>query len=127
MEDFDVITPVEVKKRGFWLSAFLVLMFIANPLTAFAYFGNPEAITQVYPYLSIYLLYFMGLLAIVNFGLSIAIWTWKKVGVYGIYITMALAFCINIYAGLGLVSSLMGLIGAVIIYFTTKSRWEHFS
>ena len=127
MEDVDVITPVEVKKRGFWLSAFLVLMFIANPLTAFAYFVNPEAIKQVYPSLTIYILYFMGLLAIINFGLSIAIWTWKKVGVYGIYTTMALAFCINIYAGLGFASSLMGLIGAVLIYFTTKNRWEHFT
>jgi len=127
MENSEVMEPVESKKRGWLLSAFLVLMFIANPFTAFSYFANPEAIIQIYPTLSESLIYFMGLLALLNFVLAIAVWSWKKVGVYGIYITMALAFCINIYVGLGLVSSLMGLIGAIIIFFTTKSRWGHFS
>jgi hypothetical protein len=102
-------------------------MFIANPFTAFTYFGNPVAIIQVYPTLSRPLLYFMGGMAILNIALAIAIWTWKKAGVYGLYISMGLAFCTNIYIGLGLFPSLMGLIGAAIVFFTTKSRWEHFS
>ncbi|MEI8669942.1 hypothetical protein P4S65_18010 [Pseudoalteromonas sp. B131b] len=27
------VEPMETKKRGFWLTAFLILMFIANPFT----------------------------------------------------------------------------------------------
>lgn len=127
MDDVVEVESVVPKKRGILLTGLLILMFIANPLTTFTYLQNPEAITEVYPALSINLLYFMGLLGVINFALAIAIWCWKKLGVYGFYVSMALAFCINIYAGLGLVSSLMGLIGGVLIFFTTKSRWKHFS
>jgi hypothetical protein len=121
------VEPMETKKRGFWLTAFLILMFIANPFTAFTYFSNPELIIQAYPSLSISLLYFMGLLALLNFVFALAIWTWKKAGVYGIYGSMALAFCINLYIGVGIVGSLTGLLGLVLIYFTTKKRWQLFS
>jgi len=34
------------KERGFWLSAFLILMFIANPFTAVTYFSKPDMIIQ---------------------------------------------------------------------------------
>jgi hypothetical protein len=124
--------PVEVesketKKRGFWLTAFLILMFVANPFTAFTYFSNPELIIQSYPSISIGLLYFMGVFALLNVVFAIAIWTWKKVGVYGIYGSMALAFCINLYIGVGIVGSLTGLLGLVLLYFTTKKRWQLFS
>ena len=121
------VEPTESKKRGFWLTAFLVLMLVANPFTAFTYFSNPEAIIKVYPSLSEGLLYFMGILAVLNVVFAIAIWTWKKVGIYGIYASMALAFLINLYIGIGIVGSLTGLIGVVIIYFTTKNRWQLFT
>jgi len=51
----------------------------------------------------------------------------EKVGIYGIYGSMALAFLINLYIGIGIVGSLTGLIGVVIIYFTTKNRWQLFT
>ncbi|MFY0670171.1 MAG: hypothetical protein JXQ95_19220 [Alteromonas stellipolaris] len=121
------VESTENKKRGFWLTAFLILMFVANPFTAFTYFSNPEAIIQVYPSLSEGLLYFMGLLAVLNVVFAIAIWTWRKAGVYGIYASMAIAFLINLYIGIGIVGSLTGLIGVVLIYFTTKNRWQLFS
>ena len=121
------ISKVElVKKRGFWLSAFLILMFIANPLTAFTYFSNPDMIIQAYPKMTAGILYFMGAMSIVNVILAVGIWMWKKWGVFGFYGVVVIAFCINLYVGLGIAGSLVGLIGAVIIFFTTKNRWEHF-
>lgn len=127
METSSIVEEQSPKKRGFWLSAFLIFMFIANPLTAFTYFSNPEAIIQVYPKVTIGMLYFMGVMAIVNVVLAAGIWRWKKWGVYGFYCVVATAFCINLYVGLGLAGSLMGLMGAVIIFITTKKRWEVFS
>lgn len=127
MENSEVMEPTENKTRGWLLTAFLILMLIANPFTAYSYFSNPEAIIQVYPAISHGLLNFMGLLAIINIVLAVAIWSWKKVGVYGFYLSMVVAFCINMYVGIPLAGSLMGLIGAVIIFFTTKSRWDNFS
>lgn len=115
------------KKRGFWLTAFLILAFIANPTTAWTYFSNTEAIIQVYPQLTPEIIYFLGFMAIINFILAVGIWTWKKWGVYGFYVSVLIAFAINLSIGMGIAASLVGLVGAVLIYLTTKNRWQYFS
>jgi hypothetical protein len=115
------------KKRGFLLTFFLVLMFVVNPLTAFTYFTNPEMVLQASPELSVGILYFLGIISIVNVAVAAGIWAWKKWAVYGFFGIAAIAFCMNLYVGIGVMPSLIGLIGPIIIYFTTKSRWGHFS
>jgi len=114
------------RKRGFWLSAFLVLMFIANPLTSFTYFSNPDLLASAFPKATPEIIYFMGFMAIVNLFLAIAIWRWVKWGVYGFYISISIAFVINMYLEIGIVGALAGLLGGVLIFFTTKKRWQHF-
>jgi hypothetical protein len=130
----DTNDPTEadvVKKRGFWLSAFLILMFIVNPFIAFTYICKPEVITQAIPELTSGILYFGAAMAVVNVILAAGIWTWKKWGVLGFYGAVAIAFCTNLYVGLGITGStpgsLAGSIGAVLIFFTAEKRWEHFS
>jgi len=115
------------KKRGFWLTLFLVLMFIVNPLTAFTYFTNPEMVLQASPSMTVGMLYFLGVVAMVNVIIAAGIWMWQKWAVFGFFAIAAIAFCINLYIGIGIIPSLTGLIGPIIIYFTTKKRWEHFS
>ncbi len=127
MEIDEVVEIKIIKKRGFWLSAFLILMFIANLFTVYIYFSNPGMIVQAYPKMTLTILYFMGSVAIVNIILVAGIWTWNKWGIYGFYAVAAIVFCINVYIGLSIVGSLAGLVGTVIIFFTTKSKWEYFS
>ena len=115
------------KKRGFWLTLFLVLMFVVNPLTAFTYFTNPEMVLQASPEMTVGILYFLGVIATINVAIAAGIWMWKKWAVFGFFAIAAIAFCINLYIGIGIIPSLTGLIGPVIIYLTTKSRWQHFS
>ena len=115
------------RKRGFWLSAFLIIMFVVNPLTAFSYFMHPGVIIEVYPNATVGILYLLGLMSLCNVVLAALIWNWRKIGVYGFYGMVALAFVINLYLGLGVIGSLTGLIGAVIVFFTTSKRWEYFA
>ncbi|MFT5544134.1 MAG: hypothetical protein ACI96N_003353 [Arenicella sp.] len=115
------------KKRGFLLTFYLVLMFVVNPLTAFTYFTNPELVLQASPELTVGILYFLGVISIVNVAIAAGVWAWKKWAVYGFFGIAAIALGINLYIGIGIMPSLIGLIGPVIIYFTAKSRWEHFS
>ena len=115
------------KKRGFWLSAFLVLMFIANPLSSFTYFSNPDLMVNAFPKATPEIIYFMAFMAIVNLFLAIAIWRWLKWGVYGFYISISIAFVINMYLEIGVVGALVGTLGGVLIFFTTKKRWQHFA
>lgn len=81
MTSTETSKPFTEKQRGFWLSAFLVLMFIANPLTAITYFANPQAITEIYPSASTGILYFLGVMSLVNVVLAAMIWRWQKLGV----------------------------------------------
>ena len=127
MDASEVIEKEEDKKRGFGLTLFLVLMFIINPITAFTYFTQTEMIIELTPSLSVGMLYFLGVVAIGNVALAAGIWVWKKWAVFGFYGVGIIAFCANLYIGIDIVSALVGLIGPAIIYFTTKSRWEHFS
>jgi len=118
---------IETKKRGFWLTAFLLLMSIANLFTGFVYFSNPQVIIEAYPSIPEGLVYAMGLLAAINFILAVAIWRWRKIGIWGFYASATLAFCINIYIGLGITNSLVGLIVVLIIYLTTRKKMHLFS
>lgn len=130
--ELSVVSSVESenivkKKRGFWLTGYLVLMFIANPFSAYVYLSQPEEISSALPGASIELIYFLAAVSILNVVLAALIWSWKKVGVFGFYFVAIVAFGINVYLGLGLVSILIGLLGAVTVFLTTRNRWEHFA
>ncbi len=121
------LEEAEVKKRGFWLTAFLILAFIANPVTAFSYFFNPELIVDLYPKSSVVLVYMLGIMCIVNFVLAIGIWNWKNWGILGFYAVAATAFFVNLYIGLGIGGSLGGLVGIVWLVLATRKKWTLFS
>lgn len=127
METIEELPEQQPRKRGGWLTAFLILMLIANPFTAFTYVTNPDPILQAYPKMTIEIVYFLGLLTTLNVVLAIGMWMWKKWGIFGFYGITLVAFVINIYVGLGIMGSLTGLVGAVIIYLTTRGRMAHFS
>ncbi|WP_370979565.1 hypothetical protein [Agaribacterium sp. ZY112] len=116
-----------IKQRGFWLSAFLLLMMLTNPLTALSYFVFPEFMSLLSDNFVVSIVYVMGILALLNTAFAIAMWNWKKLGVYGFYATSAVACVINLYVGLGVFGSLIGLIGPAVVWLTTRSRWQHFS
>jgi hypothetical protein len=115
------------KKRGFWLSTFLILMIIVNSLTVYFYITNPDLVTGLNSRATNSVLYVLIFIACINIMLAIAIWAWKKLGVYGFYTSVIIVFFINLYLGIGIMGSMPGLVGGVIIFFTTKKRWQHFS
>ena len=115
------------KQRSCWLSAFLILMLIANALTAYIYTTNPELVMGLYPRATATVLYLLAVIACINVILAIGIWAWRKWGVVGFYISIVIVFAINLYLGIGFLASMPGLVGGVIIFFTTKKRWQHFS
>lgn len=123
----NVPSQTEQKKRGFWLTAFLILMFIANPLTAFMYFSAPDLIVSTQPKATVGIVYALGVMSVINFAIAVGIWSWKKYAVYGMYASVAIAFVINIYLGIGIVGALFGLLGGLLIFLTTRNRWQWFS
>lgn len=124
-EQNDSALDPETKKRGFWLSSILILGFVASPITAYLYFSEPQTVLSFYPAATLEIVYFLGVMSVVNLGIIAAIWTWRKIGLYAVYATSALAFCINIYIGIGVVESISGLVGPLIIFLTTRNK-SHF-
>ncbi len=47
-----IMDVVVEKKRGFGLGLFLILMMIANPLTAFSYFASADMMLELIPHAS---------------------------------------------------------------------------
>ncbi|MCB0365625.1 MAG: hypothetical protein H6624_04330 [Bdellovibrionaceae bacterium] len=113
-------------RRGGWLTAFLILMFIANPLTAISYFLFPGAIVSALPKATEGLIMGLGVMAVLNTVFAAGIWMWKKWGVYGFYASAVVALIVNVYIGLSVFQSLLGLLGPVIVYLLTKGRWQRF-
>ena len=121
-----MVAVIEERKRGFWLTAFLVLMVIANALSVFVYFVNPDMIITAFPKISLELAYLLGSVCLFNVFLAINIWMWKKLAIYGFYIVVIFGLLINLYIGVGLIGSLSGLIGGIILFLVTKKKMQYF-
>jgi hypothetical protein len=130
MDSIDVQNNEEVPteyKRGIWLTGFLVLMFVSNPLTAYIYLSNPELLTGQYPNATSGVIYFLGTMAILNFFFAIGIWKIKKWGLQGFYISVFFAFGINMYIGIGILGTLVGTLGALLVFLTTRNKLAYFN
>jgi hypothetical protein len=54
---------------------------------------------------------------------ALAIWKWKKLGVYGFVGSAFVAFLVNLIS-IGILGSLFGLVGVAILAFLLRSVWN---
>ena len=113
------------RERGGCLTAWLILVLIANALIAFYYLTSTSALQQVYPVSSVVFL-LLAVIGAVNVVSAIALWTWHKWGFYLFAITSVITLVINIGIGLPIVSSLSGLIGVGILWYLLSKKWSAF-
>jgi hypothetical protein len=105
------------KQRHGCVTAWLVLMIIANSLTAMAYFFASEMITKNLSMdVSNSMIILLGIICIANVIFSVMLFQWKKLGFWGFIITSIGALIINLSIGLGITQSLFGLVGIAILY-----------
>jgi hypothetical protein len=117
------------KQRHGCLTAWLVLMIIANGFTAL---GTPlmvGAIQQTIPNFPAWVVWPIALLAVLNVVFAIALFNWKKWGFFGFLGTSLAAFGLNIYAGIGIPQAVFGLVSIAILYGVLqiggqKSGWS---
>ena len=114
------------KKRGVWLTIWLVIMLIANFFIALTYLVLNKTIASFYPNVALWILYIYGLVALANFVFVILLFMWKKWPFFAFCGTTIIAFIMNLAIGLGIFAAISGLIGPVILYFSMKSRWNLF-
>jgi hypothetical protein len=107
--------------RSGCLVAWLVLMAIANGMSALANFGFAAAGGAAGVSGAAFAV--LGLLSLVNLGAAGAIWMRMKVGFYMVLGSVAIGMLINLaigqYAGL-----LGGLIGPAILWWLISDEWS---
>jgi hypothetical protein len=98
-------------------------MLIVNPLTGLYYLLAGSTVRQSLPNLPAWAVPVLGLLALANFVFAIAIWKWKKWGMYGFVGSAVVAFLVNLI-GIGILGSLFGLVGLAILAFLLRPVWN---
>ena len=114
------------KKRGAWLTIWLVFMLIANFFTALTYLVLNKTIASIYPNVALWVWHIYGLVGLANFVFIILLFMWKKWPFYAFCGSTVIAFIMNLAIGLGIVSAILGLAGPIILYLSMKSRWDLF-
>lgn len=114
------------KKRGGCLTAFIVVMLVANIGMSLYYVVTTSGFSEtslIVPAWTIPTLVFIGLL---NIGFAIAIWNWNKIGVYGFWVNAVAAAAINISLGLTIFQAVFGFLGPIILTLLVRPKWDEF-
>jgi len=121
------IAPVQPsppeRRRGGCLTAFLVVMMIVNPLTALVYFLGASFIKRGLPDAPAWSMPVLGAFCILNTACAVALWKWKKWGLYGFVFSAVVALIVNIVIGLPLAQVVAGPIGVVVLYVLVRPSW----
>jgi len=118
-----IMAEVE-KKRGGLLTAWLILMLIANAGTAAYYFLFGSLVTALLPTIPFWAIYVLGVGSLLNFAFTIFLFKWKRWAFFAFCGMAGVVLVINIVIGMG-ISSLFGLLGPVILYLILRSKWNY--
>lgn len=102
-------------------------MLLANLLTGLVYLLGASTVTRTLPNIPEWAIFLLALLGSANSGFALAIWKWKRWGVYGFVASALVAFVVNVLI-LGIAAGILGLLGlfinVLILYFLLRSVWS---
>jgi hypothetical protein len=99
----------EAKKRHGCLTAWLVLMIVANSASALWYVLRSETIRRSLPNAPAWALPVLIIFALLNLVCAVALLQWKKWGFWGFCASGVASLVVNLWLGLG-----TGVAGAVV-------------
>jgi hypothetical protein len=114
------------KKDEGCLSGYHIGIVFINFLTTFLYLFGSLALISDIPGLHVLVLYLLGGLSLAVMGFSIAIWQWKKTGVYGLFISTVIVLGLNIYLSVALPIILTGGLVLTVLVLLVFPLWHHF-
>ncbi|NCO96528.1 MAG: hypothetical protein COY38_05245 [Candidatus Aenigmarchaeota archaeon CG_4_10_14_0_8_um_filter_37_24] len=112
------------KKRGGLLTAWLILMIIANSFTTLTYLFLNSLIIAAFPNVPSSIFYIYGALELANVIFAIFLFKWKKWAFFAFCTSAVIIFIMNVSIGLSIFTALFGLIGIVILYLILKPKWN---
>jgi hypothetical protein len=119
------------KQRHGCVTAWLALMILINSLTSLLYLFFGDKVMEMAPQVSQSLLMLLAFLTLSNVFFAVMLLRWKKLGFWGFAITSAAAFILNLMIGMGILQSVFGMTGLLILYAILQikkddtSTWEN--
>jgi len=107
---------VEQKQRHGCLTAWLVLMIVANSAAGLLYLSGNAAIKHTLPGAPSWAFPVMGLLGLFNLVCAVALLKWRKWGFWGIVASSIGALLVNMSMGVGIGMSVAGMVGIALLY-----------
>ena len=126
-KEMEHASEIEKSRHG-CVTAWLILMIIANSLTSLIYFLIPENMAKLLPgEIPKFFLILLGFIGLSNVAFSIALFRWKLWGFYGFIVSSLAAFVINVYIGLGTGQAIFGLAGIATLYGILQIKKDNIS
>lgn len=128
---FDNVGEPPRKEMHGCVTAWLVLGIVLNAIVALVYFFIPDRISQSLPENPPnWIIYLLGVGAVLNVFCSAVLLKWKKIGFWGVIITSIAAMLLNFKIGLGIGQSVIGLAGVLVLFGilqikkNNRSAWD---
>jgi hypothetical protein len=109
-----------MKQRHGCLTALLIVMIVANAVTALLYLFASDMIGKNLPGAPGWIFPVLAVLCIGNVAFAVALFQWKKWAFYGFVATSIAAFGVNLSLGLGIFQSVLGFVGVAILYWALQ-------
>jgi len=110
------MTDESAKHRHGCLTAWLIVMLVANSATTVFYLVGTESIRRAFPTAPAWTFPIMALAGIFNLVCAIALFKWKKWGFWGFCASSVIALIVNLSIGVGVGPTIGGLLGVVLLY-----------
>jgi len=114
----------QLKPRHGCLTAYLILMIIANSITGLFYLFSGSSVAKAFPESSNWALPILVIIVIFNIVCAIALFQWKKWGFFGFIISIIITFIVNVIIGTNIFLSFLGLTGIAVLYWVLQMGKE---
>jgi hypothetical protein len=115
------------KNRGGCLTAFLGLMLLANPVTAFFYVVGADWMKRAMPLAPDWAFPTLAVMGALNTAFAFGVLRWKKWGVFGIVALSVVTLIVNLVIGVAPFNAFMGFAGPAILVVLVRPLWRGFS
>ena len=110
--------------RGGWLTSLLVILFLANVFMAFFYLlaavgkiALPRDGDWAFTLLAI---------VVANVVFLVAIWNWRRWGLFGLIFSTTLLFSTHVAQGQSLRNATLGIVGLALVIVVASLKLKHF-
>ncbi len=120
------------KQRHGCVTAWLVLMIVVNAAAMFYSLISTSDNMSAYAFVIPRWIYLtLALISLCNVICAVMLLKWKKIAFWGFVVSSILTMSVNLYAGLGIAQSIVGLLGVCVLFAILqikeggKSAWEN--